>query len=74
MKVLLISPLKGVVGGISMWTGHILNYMKDEKEVEVELCDFSRLKAGQLIKNPIKKWLAAITAYWKLTQKAIQQI
>lgn len=74
MKVLLISPFKGVVGGISMWTGHILNYMKDEKEVEVELCDFSRIKAGQLIKNPIKKWLVAITAYWKLTQKAIQQI
>lgn len=29
MKILLVAPYGGVPGGISRWTGHLLNYYND---------------------------------------------
>lgn len=74
MRVLLISPLGGVVGGIAMWTKHIVNYMATLSDVNISLCDFSRKIAGLTISNPIKKWLSAAYDYIWLTHNAIQKV
>lgn len=74
MKVLLVSPKSGVVGGISIWTKNIMSHMEHSPDVEVELCDFSRTIAGQMIKNPLKKWALAIRDYLNLTKETRQQI
>ena len=70
MKILLISPYSGIVGGISIWTKNILSYMDICNDVEVELCDFSRKQTGQMISNPIKKWASAVIDYLHLTNQA----
>ena len=74
MRVLLISPLGGVVGGIAMWTKHIVNYMATLSDVNISLCDFSRKITGQTIANPIKKWLSAAIDYIRLTHNAIHKV
>ena len=74
MRVLLISPLGGVVGGISMWTKHIVSHMATLSDVNITLCDFSRKIAGLTISNPIKKWLSAAYDYIWLTHNAIQKV
>lgn len=74
MKVLLISPLTGVVGGISIWTDNILHYLSKQDDVEVELCDFSRKIAGQMISNPISKIWRAVRDYLRLTRYAIASV
>lgn len=74
MKVLLISPYSGVVGGISMWTNNILSYMDGVSDAEVELCDFSRRISGQMIKNPVKKAFCALKDYYRLTKMARRQV
>lgn len=74
MRVLLIAPLGGVVGGIAMWTKHIVNYMATLSDVNITLCDFSRKIAGLTISNPIKKWLSAAYDYIWLTHNAIQKV
>lgn len=74
MRVLLISPLGGVVGGIAMWTKHIVNYMATLSDVNISLCDFSRKIAGQTISSPIKKWLSAAYDYICLTHAAIHKV
>ena len=74
MRVLLISPLGGVVGGIAMWTKHIVSHMATLSDVNITLCDFSRKIAGLTISNPIKKWLsAAYDSIWR-THNAIQKV
>lgn len=74
MKVLLISPLGGVVGGIAMWTKHIVSHMATLSDINITLCDFSRKMAGLTISNPIKKWLSAVYDYIWLTHNAIQKV
>lgn len=74
MKILLISPRDGVVGGISMWTKHITNYLSTSKDVSISLCDFSRQISGQVINNPLKRWYCAIRDYIQLTYIAIKKI
>ena len=74
MRVLLISPLGGVVGGIAMWTKHIVSHMATLSDVNITLCDFSRKIAGQTISSPIKKWLSAAYDYICLTHAAIHKV
>lgn len=74
MKILLVSPYSGVVGGISMWTKNMMSHMETISDVDVELCDFSRRISGQLIKNPIKKAFFAFRDYYRLTQMAKAQV
>lgn len=74
MRVLLISPLGGAVGGIAMWTKHIVSHMATLSDVNITLCDFSRKIAGLTISNPIKKWLSAAYDYIWLTHNAIQKV
>ncbi len=42
MRVLLCSPLSGMVGGISLWTEHVCNYFKDNPQVALTLLDTAR--------------------------------
>ena len=44
MKILLASPYRGVPGGISRWTEHILNYYNstDDEEVDLTLLEMNR--------------------------------
>lgn len=43
MKVLLCSPLSGKIGGISLWTKHIVNYFNDPSNgIEIDLVDAGR--------------------------------
>ena len=74
MRILLVSPYSGIVGGISIWTKNIMSYMNNSNDVKVELCDFSRKITGQMISNPIKKWALAIRDYLHLTNQAKQII
>ena len=60
MKVLLISPLTGIVGGISIWTSNILQYLSKRNDVDVHLCDFSRTETGQMIPNPLLRICYAV--------------
>ena len=74
MKVLLISPKEGIVGGIAIWTKNILIGLKEKENVNVVLNDFSRKVSGQMILNPIKKILYAFKDYLRLTYLAIDDI
>jgi len=74
MKVLLISPLTGIVGGISIWTSNILQYLSKRNDVDVHLCDFSRTETGQMIPNPLLRICYAVRDYFRLTKLAIRQI
>ena len=72
MHILLISPQKGVVGGISIWTGNILTYCASQQKANVELFDFSRNRTGQMINNKLKRMFLAAYDYFHLTRKAIK--
>lgn len=74
MKVLLISPLTGIVGGISIWTRNIVDHIKRDSGIELQICDFSRKITGRMISNPISKTYYAIRDYWRLTKKAVSII
>ena len=74
MKVLLISPKSGIVGGIAIWTKNILLGLEDRREIEVQLNDFSREITGQMIKNPVKKYFFALKDYFRLTSIATSNI
>lgn len=75
MKVLLISPCSGVVGGISKWTKHIISYFRNlNDEVEIELFDFSRTVNGQIIPSDFKRIYLAVKEYLTLTYRAIRSI
>ena len=70
MKILLISPKDGIVGGISIWTKNILLNLARRSDVDVKLNDFSRRITGQMIQSPLKKWFLAIRDYWGLVSRA----
>ncbi|MCQ2136839.1 MAG: glycosyltransferase family 4 protein [Bacteroidales bacterium] len=74
MKVLLISPKEGIVGGIAVWTSHILDALSRKEGLQVELCDFSRTVTGQMIDNPVRKIVSAIKDYSRLTRMASGRI
>lgn len=75
MKVLILSPKDGVVGGISIWTRNILRYCHDQsKELTVELFDFSRTRTGQMINNKFKRMFLATYDYFGLTYKAVKVV
>jgi len=42
MKVLLCSPLSGMVGGISLWTEHVCNFLKNKPDITLTLLDTAR--------------------------------
>ena len=67
-KILLCSPITGVVGGIAKWTNHIKSYYEslEEKSIELEFLDFSRKRSGQTIESKLKKIYFAISDYFKL--------
>lgn len=70
IKVLLISPFKGTVGGISRWTGHILDYyeMKGYNDVCLEQY-YGRDEAGHIIHGEdsfVKRLLLGIKSYLPL--------
>ncbi|WP_181214219.1 glycosyltransferase family 4 protein [Phocaeicola faecicola] len=78
-KILLCSPITGVVGGIAKWTNHIKSYYEslEEKSIELEFLDFSRKRSGQTIESKLKKIYFAISDYFKLiiyTCKKIREI
>ena len=72
MKVLLISPRNGIVGGISIWTNNILTYCNSQHKAKVELFDFSRTRTGQMINNRLKKIFLAGYDYFHLTRRAVK--
>lgn len=72
MKVKLISPFNGVVGGISIWTSNILSYCNSQHKVQIELFDFSRNRTGQMINNKLKRMFLAAYDYFHLTRKAVK--
>lgn len=75
MKVLLISPYSGVIGGISKWTKHIISHFKkSEKDLEIELFDFSRVVNGQTISSDFRRLALAVKEYSSLTYTAIRSI
>ncbi|MDD4781894.1 MAG: glycosyltransferase family 4 protein [Tissierellia bacterium] len=65
VKVLLVSPYSGAVGGISRWTGHILNYHNSiSASTSIELEQF--YVDGEQIYNsttPYKRFLYGIKKY-----------
>ena len=72
MKIMLISPYRGVVGGISIWTSNILKYCDSQSRVKVDLFDFSRTRTGQMINNKLKRIFLAAYDYFHLTRKAVK--
>ena len=70
MKVLIVSPLTGIVGGISVWTKNILSYLTKQDNVQVEVFDFSRTRAGQMIKGGFRRLFLAAFDYFRLTRRA----
>lgn len=52
IKILLCSPYQGAVGGISRWTGHILQYYK-EQETDIELEHYYKAGKGVYQNTPI---------------------
>lgn len=73
MKVLICSPLTGVVGGIARWTRHILEYAAAE-HVMLEHIDFARTRSGQTTRFPLLKGVYAFYDYMKLIRKAVSSI
>ncbi len=67
MKILLISPKDGIVGGIAIWTKNILSHLEKRGDIDIQLNDFSRKTTGQMFQNSLKKWIFAIKDYLKLT-------
>ncbi|MDD4720625.1 MAG: glycosyltransferase family 4 protein [Bacteroides sp.] len=65
VKVLLVSPYSGAVGGISRWTGHILNYYNSiSTSTNIELEQF--YVDGEQIYNsttPYKRFVCGIKKY-----------
>lgn len=74
MRVLLISPLTGVIGGISIWTKNIVDHLTSKSVVCLQICDFSRKITGRMISNPISRAFCAFRDYYRLTKVAISVI
>lgn len=75
MKVLLISPYSGVIGGISKWTKHIISHFeKSDEDLQIELFDFSRAVNGQTISSDIRRVCLAVKEYSCLTYRALRSI
>lgn len=74
MRVLMLSPKDGVVGGISIWTRNILTYCDSQHKVQIELFDFSRTRTGQMINNKLKRMFLAACDYFRLTSKAVKEV
>ena len=72
MKVLMISPLTGVVGGISVWTRNVLAYFQKRNDIELDLFDFARTRTGQMVPNRFKRIFLAVCDYSILTIRAIR--
>ena len=70
----MVSPRSGVVGGISIWTNNIMQFVSGQPDIELELCDFSRERSGQMIKNRLKRYILAIYDYMCLTINTIKQL
>lgn len=66
MKVLLCAPYKGVVGGISRWTRHIVNYYNEVaslSEVKLEVLPLNRQKGGYEEKSKLRRAIAGFNDY-----------
>jgi len=66
IKVLLCSPFKGNVGGISRWTGHILNYYDANKQsfnIDLDLFSISRTQKIQANTFLIKRLILGFIDY-----------
>lgn len=69
IKVLLCSPFKGNVGGISRWTGHILNYYDANKEsfnIDLDLFSISRAQKIQANTFIIKRLILGFIDYFAI--------
>lgn len=72
-KILLCSPYKGTVGGISRWTGHILDYYKSI-DSNIQLEQYYSVAKGGFQNTPfLIRLYKGLTSYipflWKLKQK-----
>jgi len=67
MKILLISPYRGIQGGISRWTEHILNFYKSLQatDCELDLLPVERSKYISNISFIIRLWYG-IKDYYKI--------
>lgn len=75
-KVLLISPMEGVVGGMSVWTRHVMGYFNSvaSSGVSLQLFDYHRTNTGRLIGNALLRIWRALTDYARLTRNACRTI
>ena len=75
MKVLLAAPMKGVQGGITRWTQHIMRFYESNEleDVKFELIDVGRDEF--YVNMPLWKQVAKSTAfYWKIRRKFVKLI
>ena len=72
VKVLLISPYKGTVGGISRWTGHILEFYKRKGHDDVHLEQFyGRNEETHIVHggdSVVKRFILGIGSYLPLVK------
>lgn len=71
MKVLLCSPYNGVLGGISRWTEHIVQYYNSNKTDDLELEIFSLGRKNAITNDTplIKRILYGFAEYKPLLKK-----
>ncbi len=65
MKILLVAPYGGVPGGISRWTGHLMNYYKQHgiKDCEVSLVPMGRSTFVNINSNVFYRLWAGVKDY-----------
>lgn len=72
MRILLCAPYTGVVGGISRWARHIIDYYNnstDHAEIELEIFSFSREKGGYVGMFFLKRILYGLKDYLPLMRE-----
>lgn len=73
MKVLLCSPYKGIVGGISRWTNHVIKFYNENRQVypELEVEFYSTDRQNKVYANTslIKRVLLGIKDYIPVLRK-----
>lgn len=76
MKILLVAPYGGVPGGISRWTGHLLNYYNDleNPDCKIDLVSTGRSTFININSNPVHRFIAGIKDYRKIFYDYNQKI
>lgn len=75
MKVILCSPHKGKVGGITIWTNYILDYFSEhQSEIDLKIVDMSRSQAITPDMPLWKRIIAGIKDFSSITKKIKKQV